>query len=210
MGRKLDPSRKEKRGPGRKARKQRGAEVELARFLPPAEEQGGPPKEGRPIKTAGRAPQRRPGFDDDNAKWLTPAKGKKSVSKGTGVELSSDGEVEEGSWEMEEEEGEDGSSEELMDDYGASSSEEEELLPIEKAALKQKADDGDLSEDDSEEEKEDEETSRQKMGQKEKEDTDLQLNLEIDEEFKLPTDEQIEKEDILKPYAGSSVEPEPK
>lgn len=35
MGRKLDPSRKEKRGPGRKARKQRGAEVELARFLPP-------------------------------------------------------------------------------------------------------------------------------------------------------------------------------
>ncbi|OXB60496.1 hypothetical protein ASZ78_000787 [Callipepla squamata] len=171
MGRKLDPSRKEKRGPGRKARKQRGAEVELARFLP-------------------------------------PAKGKKSISKGTGVELSSDGEVEEGSWEMEEE-GEDGSSEELMDDYGASSSEEEELLPIEKAALKQKADDGDLSEDDSEEEKEAEETSRQKMGQKEKEDTDLQLNLEIDEEFKLPTDEQIEKEDILKPYAGSSVEPEP-
>ena len=35
MGRKLDPTRKEKRGPGRKARKQRGAEVELARFLPP-------------------------------------------------------------------------------------------------------------------------------------------------------------------------------
>lgn len=33
MGRKLDPLR-EKRGPGRKARKQRGAEVELARFLP--------------------------------------------------------------------------------------------------------------------------------------------------------------------------------
>uniref|UniRef100_A0A8C5TPW5 Uncharacterized protein n=1 Tax=Malurus cyaneus samueli TaxID=2593467 RepID=A0A8C5TPW5_9PASS len=29
------PHRKEKRGPGRKARKQRGAEVELARFLPP-------------------------------------------------------------------------------------------------------------------------------------------------------------------------------
>lgn len=35
MGRKLDPSKKEKRGPGRKARKQRGAEVELARFLSP-------------------------------------------------------------------------------------------------------------------------------------------------------------------------------
>ncbi|XP_061493286.1 probable 28S rRNA (cytosine(4447)-C(5))-methyltransferase [Rhineura floridana] len=33
MGRKLDPTRKVKRGPGRKARKQRGAEEELARFL---------------------------------------------------------------------------------------------------------------------------------------------------------------------------------
>ena len=39
------------------------------------------------------------------------------------MELSSDGEVEEGSWEMEEEE--DGSSEEMVDDYGASSEEEE-------------------------------------------------------------------------------------
>ncbi|XP_055136916.1 probable 28S rRNA (cytosine(4447)-C(5))-methyltransferase isoform X1 [Symphalangus syndactylus] len=33
MGRKLDPT-KEKRGPGRKARKQKGAETELVRFLP--------------------------------------------------------------------------------------------------------------------------------------------------------------------------------
>lgn len=40
------------------------------------------------------------------------------------MELSSDGEVEEGSWEMEEE---DGSSDEMVDDYGASSSEEEEV-----------------------------------------------------------------------------------
>lgn len=34
MGRKLDPTKKEKRGPGRKARKQKGAETELAKFLP--------------------------------------------------------------------------------------------------------------------------------------------------------------------------------
>ncbi|XP_030043712.1 28S rRNA (cytosine(4447)-C(5))-methyltransferase isoform X2 [Microcaecilia unicolor] len=34
MGRKLDPTRKEKRGPGRKSRKQKGAEAELAKFLP--------------------------------------------------------------------------------------------------------------------------------------------------------------------------------
>lgn len=74
----------------------------------------------------GQATQRQPGFKDDNAKWLTPAKGEKSLSKRTNVELSSNGKVEEDSWEMEEEE-EDGSSEELMDDYGASSSDEEEV-----------------------------------------------------------------------------------
>ncbi|NXU79127.1 NOP2 methyltransferase, partial [Oreotrochilus melanogaster] len=123
------------------------------------------------------------------------AKAKKISSKRNNVELSSDGEVEEGSWEMEEDE--DGSSDELVDDYGAASSEEEELLPIEKAALKQKPDRGGLSEDDSEEEEEVEEASRQKMGQKEEEGPDLQLNLDIDEQFKLPTNEQIEKEDIL-------------
>lgn len=37
MGRKLDPTKKEKRGPGRKARKQKGAETELVRFLPAGE-----------------------------------------------------------------------------------------------------------------------------------------------------------------------------
>ncbi|XP_053791894.1 probable 28S rRNA (cytosine(4447)-C(5))-methyltransferase [Vidua chalybeata] len=237
MGRKLDPTRKEKRGPGRKARKQRGAEVELARFLPPepesgrkklsshgrkraakrrlgagsgpagrrplgggggggereptAEEQLSPQKEKRAVKAAGQTARGRSGFSDGNSKWLAPAKAKKTQPKGNHVELSSDGEVEEGSWEMEEEE--DGSSEEMVDDYGASSSEEEELLPIEKAALKQKPDREGLSEDDSEEEEEAEEASKQKMGQKE-EGPDLQLNLDIDEQFKLPTSEEIEKE----------------
>ncbi|NWQ81966.1 NOP2 methyltransferase, partial [Columbina picui] len=126
-----------------------------------------------------------------------PAKAKKTPSKGNNMELSSDGEVEEGSWEMEEDEDE--SSEEMVDDYGASSSEEEELLPIEKAALKQKPDSEDDSEEEEEEEEEEaaEEASRQKTGQKEEEGPDLQLNLDIDEQFKLPTNEQIEREDIL-------------
>ncbi|NXB13133.1 NOP2 methyltransferase, partial [Rhagologus leucostigma] len=227
MGRKLDPTRKEKRGPGRKARKQRGAEVELARFLPPEPETGkkklsshgrkraakrrlgagSGPAGRRPLGGGGGGGGREPtgqtahgrsGFSDGNSKWLAPAKAKKTHPKGNHVELSSDGEVEEGSWEMEEEE--DGSSEEMVDDYGASSSEEEELLPIEKAALKQKSDREGLSEDDSEEEEEEEEAeeaSKQKMGQKEEEGPDLQLNLDIDEQFKLPTSEEIEKEDIL-------------
>ncbi|NXU02096.1 NOP2 methyltransferase, partial [Buphagus erythrorhynchus] len=197
MGRKLDPARKEKRGPGRKARKQRGAEVELARFLPPVEEQLSPQKEKHTVKATGQTARGRSGFSDGNSKWLALAEAKKTQPKGNHVELSSDGEVEEGSWKMEE----DGSSEEMVDDYGASSSEEEELLPIEKAALKQKPDREDLSEDDSEEEDEEEEeaeeASKQKMGQKEEEGADLQLNLDIDEQFKLPTSEEIEKEDIL-------------
>ncbi|KAM3678878.1 28S rRNA (cytosine(4447)-C(5))-methyltransferase [Ammospiza maritima maritima] len=243
MGRKLDPSRKEKRGPGRKARKQRGAEVELARFLPPepesgrkklsshgrrraakrrlgagggpagrrplgggrgggegereptVEEQLSPQKEKRAVKAAGQAARGCSGFSDSNSKWLAPAKAKKTQPKENHVELSSDGEVEEG-WEMEEEE--DGSSEDMVDDYGASSCEEEELLPIEKAALKQKPEREGLSEDDSDEEEEEEdeaeEASKQKMGQKEEEGPDLQLNLDIDEQFKLPTSEEIEKE----------------
>ncbi|NWU14316.1 NOP2 methyltransferase, partial [Cephalopterus ornatus] len=216
MGRKLDPTRKEKRGPGRKARKQRGAEVELARFLPPGKAAkrrlaaGSGPAGKRPLgagpgeggggrEPAGQTTRGRSGFSDDNSKWLAPAKAKKIQSKGNHVELSSDGEVEEGNWETEEDE--DASSEEMVDDYGASS-EEEELLPIEKAALKQKPDREGLSEDDSEEEEEEEEeaaetTGRQKMGQKEEENTDLQLNLDIDEQFKLPTNEEIEKENIL-------------
>ncbi|XP_054024006.1 probable 28S rRNA (cytosine(4447)-C(5))-methyltransferase [Dryobates pubescens] len=238
MGRKLDPT-KEKRGPGRKARKQRGAEVELARFLPPepetgkkklsshgrkraakrrlgarstsagrrplggnrepaAEKQVSSRKEKGAIKAAGQTPRGRSGFTDGNSKWLAPAKAKKSLSKGNNVELSSDGEVEECSWEMEEDEN--GSSEEMVDDYGASSSDEEELLPIEKAALKQKSDRGDLSEEDSEEEEEEEEEEmaeeerKQKPAQKEEENLDLQLNLDEDEQFKLPSDEQMEKE----------------
>uniref|UniRef100_A0A667X0F4 NOP2 nucleolar protein homolog (yeast) n=1 Tax=Myripristis murdjan TaxID=586833 RepID=A0A667X0F4_9TELE len=40
MGRKLDPTNKVKRGPGRKARKQKGAETELAKFL--TDEESGP------------------------------------------------------------------------------------------------------------------------------------------------------------------------
>ncbi|NXW59851.1 NOP2 methyltransferase, partial [Eurystomus gularis] len=146
---------------------------------------------------AGPSRRGRSGFSDDNSKWLAPAKAKKIPSERNNMELSSNGEVEEDIWEMEEEE-EDGSGEEVMDDYGASSSEEEELLPIEKAALKQTSDRGGLSEDDSEEEEEvEEDTSRQKMGQEEEENLDLQLNLDVDEQFKLPTSEQIEREDIL-------------
>ncbi|NXM93966.1 NOP2 methyltransferase, partial [Sylvia borin] len=173
--------------------RKRAAKRRLAAGSGPA---GRRPLGGGEQEPTGQTARGRSGFSDGNAKWLAPAKAKKTQPKGNRVELSSDGEVEEGSWEMEEE---DGSSEEMVDDYGASSSEEEELLPIEKAALKQKSEGEGLSEDDSEEEEEEEaeEASKQKMGQKEEEGPDLQLNVDIDEQFKLPTSEDIEKEDIL-------------
>uniref|UniRef100_A0A8C4UED8 SAM-dependent MTase RsmB/NOP-type domain-containing protein n=1 Tax=Falco tinnunculus TaxID=100819 RepID=A0A8C4UED8_FALTI len=118
MGRRLDPSRKEKRGPGRKARKQRGAEVELARFLPPGE--SGP---ARP----GPAPRCR---------------------------------------------------------FGPTCV----MLFFCKTSVLFFVLRGSLGEDDSEEEEEEEmaEAARgQKTGQKEEEGPDLQLNLDIDEQFKL-------------------------
>ncbi|KFV02850.1 Putative ribosomal RNA methyltransferase NOP2, partial [Pterocles gutturalis] len=188
-------------------------------------EQVSPQKEKQAIKAAGQTPRGRSGFSDGNSKWLTPAKAKKIASKGNSVELSSDGEVEEGSWEMEEE---DESSEEMVDDYGASSSEEEEMrsqcsffcpfchlrngcceVPMRcwflcKTSLWFFILRGGPSEDDSEGDSEEEEeaaaaeeANKQKMGQKEEENPDLQLNLDIDEQFKLPTSEQIEREDIL-------------
>ncbi|KFW91316.1 Putative ribosomal RNA methyltransferase NOP2, partial [Phalacrocorax carbo] len=193
------------------------------------EEQDSPQKEKHAIKAAKQTPRGQSGSSDGNSKWLAPAKAKKIPSKGNNVMLSSDGEVEEGSWEMEEDE--DGSSEEMVDDYGASSSSEEEevgafyeepvLLILLSSLLRNGSSEvpvflckssvlffvlrGGLSEDDSEEEEEEEEVaeeavkgaSRQKMGQKEEESLDLQLNLDIDEQFKLPTNEQIEREDIL-------------
>ena len=83
-----------------------------------------PPQDRRAVKAAGQTARGQAGFSDGNSKWLAPAKAKKIPPKGNSVELSSDGEVEEGSWEMEEE---DGSSEDMVDDYGALSSEEEEV-----------------------------------------------------------------------------------
>ncbi|KAJ6658365.1 hypothetical protein lerEdw1_020637 [Lerista edwardsae] len=225
MGRKLDPTRKVKRGPGRKARKQRGAEEELSRFLPPDPEDGtrklstharrraakrriklaepqtaakkSSPTEAEAKERSASADGGQASFSDDNARWLTPsASGKKRArpdeSDEDSVELGGS-EGNEGFLESEEEE--DGSEDGMVDDYGALSSEEEdELLPIERAAQKQKLDGQDFSEDDSEEEEEEPSQHRQDVEQEQNE--DMQLNLEADERFVLPSGQEIEK-DIL-------------
>ncbi|XP_063150763.1 probable 28S rRNA (cytosine(4447)-C(5))-methyltransferase isoform X2 [Candoia aspera] len=79
----------------------------------------------------------------------------------------------------------------IMDDYGASSSSDEDLLPIERAARKQKLEGQDISEDDSQDETP---PSKQRVEQEEEKDTDLKLNVEAEECFVLPSGQEIEKE----------------
>ncbi|MCJ8728609.1 hypothetical protein PDJAM_G00006550 [Pangasius djambal] len=167
MGRKFDPTTKVKRGPGRKARKQKGAETELAKLLVDEDE----PKKlssrarKRAVKRAQGATahteekQPKKGFSDDNSEWLTPAKRKRKIDHSEGDEDSdSQWEEEEDDDEVEDiEEGEkeqveadDDDDDDMVDDYGAmedssegeeqeeAGSDGEELLPIERAARKQK------------------------------------------------------------------------
>ncbi|XP_055084097.1 probable 28S rRNA (cytosine(4447)-C(5))-methyltransferase isoform X2 [Periophthalmus magnuspinnatus] len=89
MGRKLDPTNKVKRGPGKKAKKQRGAETELAKFL--TEDDNEPKRlssRGRK-RAAKRSQSKKPeqnqkpakGFTDENNKWLKPAKRKRKTEE---------------------------------------------------------------------------------------------------------------------------------
>ncbi|PNJ30272.1 NOP2 isoform 18, partial [Pongo abelii] len=173
MGRKLDPTKKEKRGPGRKARKQKGAETELVRFLPAVSDENSKRLSSRARK---RAAKRRLGSAEalktnksPEAKPL-PGKLPKGISAGAvqtagkkgpqslfnaarGKKRPAPSSDEEEEEEDSEEDGmvnhgdlwgsEDDA--DMVDDYGADSgnSEDEEdgeeLLPIERAARKQKA-----------------------------------------------------------------------
>ncbi|KAM5254812.1 28S rRNA (cytosine(4447)-C(5))-methyltransferase isoform 1-T1 [Hipposideros larvatus] len=238
MGRKLDPTKKEKRGPGRKARKQKGAETELARFLPTAGDENSKRLSSRARK---RAAKRRLGSaeapETNKCPGANPLTGKlpKGISAGAvqtpgkkGAQSlfntaqgkkrpapahSSDEEEEEDS----EEDGvlnqgdfwgsEDGDAD-MKDDYGADSnsedegdSEGEELLPIERAARKQKAQEAvageEWSEEETDEEEEEEEMSPEPGPQEGDEpDGGLQINVEVEEPFVLPPAGETEQ-DIL-------------
>ncbi|XP_076010730.1 28S rRNA (cytosine(4447)-C(5))-methyltransferase [Genypterus blacodes] len=87
MGRKLDPTNQVKRGPGKKTKKQKGAETELAKFL--TNEEPGPKrlssrgrkraaKRGLDLKKPKKVTEEQSGkgFTDENKKWLKPAKRK--------------------------------------------------------------------------------------------------------------------------------------
>uniref|UniRef100_A0A672GKX0 SAM-dependent MTase RsmB/NOP-type domain-containing protein n=1 Tax=Salarias fasciatus TaxID=181472 RepID=A0A672GKX0_SALFA len=206
MGRKLDPTNKVKRGPGRKARKQKGAETELAKFIPD-------------------------GFTDENSKWLKPAKRKRKLGEPESEDDSDDEHWEEDEDEEEEEQlqpkkgrkeqknkdaklevkkdeddddDDDDDDEDMVDDYGTlddgsgdedaeEESDGEDLLPIERAAKKDKKQKDVLpteSDDDDDEEEEEEDDDDDEEGEKSDADMDeegtVQANIDEEETFKLP------------------------
>ncbi|KAM6935422.1 28S rRNA (cytosine(4447)-C(5))-methyltransferase [Lycodopsis pacificus] len=93
MGRKLDPANTVKRGPGRKSRKQKGAETELAKFIPDEETAAPKRLSSRGRKRAGKRvlkkkpkdvaeEQPKKGFTDENSKWLKPTTRKRKIDDG--------------------------------------------------------------------------------------------------------------------------------
>uniref|UniRef100_A0A6Q2XUW4 SAM-dependent MTase RsmB/NOP-type domain-containing protein n=1 Tax=Esox lucius TaxID=8010 RepID=A0A6Q2XUW4_ESOLU len=235
MGRKLDPTTYVKRGPGRKSRKQKGAETELTKFItegdsdssynPRAEFIAGKRAQvtKKPKVTAVKEEPNK-GFTDENSEWLKPAKRKREADH---IDDDDDDDSD-SQWEQEEdEEGEgqkkkgkrqlienddddDDDDDDLVDDYGASEDSgegekegesDEELLPIEKAAKKQKK----LQEvmdqetdDDDEEEEEEEDKDGEKSGDEDMDEEDtVQVNIDEMDTFKLPKAEDIAKEGVM-------------
>uniref|UniRef100_A0AAY4A9W0 SAM-dependent MTase RsmB/NOP-type domain-containing protein n=1 Tax=Denticeps clupeoides TaxID=299321 RepID=A0AAY4A9W0_9TELE len=194
MGRKLDPTSSAKRGPGRKARKQKGAETELSRFLIEDE-----------------APKRQSSFSDENSEWLKPAKQKRKISHSESDD-DSDGKLEEGEdkrtlceTEDVEEAGssEEDDDEEMVDDYGTMEDSEEEdkekdsdgeeLLPIERAARKQKTKGKRQQQND-----DDNSDQEDGMGVREKmEDDTVEAYMDEGDRFKLPGVEERAREGML-------------
>ncbi|XP_045151950.1 probable 28S rRNA (cytosine(4447)-C(5))-methyltransferase [Echinops telfairi] len=223
MGRKLDPTKKEKRGPGRKARKQKGAETELARFLPADADESSKRLSSRARK---RAAKRRLGSAEGlksnkspGAKPLpgklpkgavqTQVSGKKGASPVRAVGYGGKRPAPSPSSDEDEEEedseggvvsqgllwGSEDSEADMVDDYGANSRSEgeedggEELLPIERAARKQKAQETDLGSLWSEEETDEEEGAPSAEPGPTKDDEqegELQINVDEEEPFLLP------------------------
>ncbi|XP_007935389.1 probable 28S rRNA (cytosine(4447)-C(5))-methyltransferase [Orycteropus afer afer] len=235
MGRKLDPTKKEKRGPGRKARKQKGAETELARFLP-ADKDGDENSKRLSSRARKRAAKRRLGSAEASnssksqgpkplpgklPKGVVQTPGKKGASslynvapgrKRPAPSHSSDEEEDEEDSEEDGVEnqrdlwGSEDSDADMVDDFGADSDSEwgdedegEELLPIEKAAQKQKAQEvgtgGLWSEEETDEEEEEEKVPSESSPTKNDEmDGGLQINVDEEEPFVLPLAGEIEQD----------------
>nr|XP_012615911.1 probable 28S rRNA (cytosine(4447)-C(5))-methyltransferase isoform X2 [Microcebus murinus] len=224
MGRKLDPTKKEKRGPGRKARKQKGAETELTRFLPAGDENS----KRLSSRARKRAAKRRLGSTEAPKRYkshgtkllagklpkgavqtagekgaqslFNAARGKKrpAPTHGSDEEEEEEDSEEDGVVNQGDLWGSEDSDADMVDDYGADSDspdEDEELLPIERAARKQKAQEaagGQWSEEETEEE---EEVSPESGSTKEEEtDGGLQINVDEEEPSVLPPAGEMEQD----------------
>ncbi|XP_069861122.1 28S rRNA (cytosine(4447)-C(5))-methyltransferase [Dipodomys merriami] len=215
MGRKLDPT-KEKRGPGRKARKQKGAETELLRFLPAADDESSKRLSSRARKRAAkrrlesveipktnRSPGAKalPGQLPKGAVGLSGKKGAQallSTARGRKRPAPAHSSEEEEEEDEEEEEAEvkqddlwssEDSDADMVDDYGADShseGEDEKLLPIERAARRQKALEAAVGGQGSEEDSEEEEAPSPEPREPGEAEGDLQINVDQDEPFVLP------------------------
>ncbi|XP_051011339.1 probable 28S rRNA (cytosine(4447)-C(5))-methyltransferase [Acomys russatus] len=214
MGRKLDPTKKEKRGPGRKARKQKGAETELVKFLPAAGDETVKRLSSRARKRAAKRrlgsgevpkPNKSPGIKTspgELSKGAVQARGKKRPAPipnsdgGEEEDSEEDGVTNQGDlW------GSEDSDADMVDDYGADSDSEDEegkLLPIERAALKQKAREsaagGQWSEEETDEEEDDEVSPTSHLKKDDKTEGDLQINVEDEETFVLPPAGEVEQD----------------
>lgn len=237
MGRKLDPTNKVKKGPGRKSRKQKGAETELVKFLPDGidDPDAGPkrlssrakkraakraqPKVTEKKKAVAEKKTAEKGFTDENSAWLKPAARKRKLEK------PEDEEDSDSQWEDEEDEEEeevkgaklglegmedDDDDDDLVDDYGAvedsggeeageeEDDDEEDLLPIERAAKKNKKlaeTMGEESESDDDDDDEGEEKGEGDDADMDEEEDTIQTNMDDEmDKFRLPGAEERAKE----------------
>ncbi|XP_051576390.1 probable 28S rRNA (cytosine(4447)-C(5))-methyltransferase [Myxocyprinus asiaticus] len=202
MGRKLDPTNKVKRGPGRKSRKQKGAETELTKFLVDDDDpkrlssraRKRAVKRAQVPKESKKEEKPKKGFSDENSEWLKPAQRKRKIDQSENDEDS------DSNWENEEDDDEEGpdkkqmedvdddddDDDDMVDDYGADEGDEEkekdkedsdgeELLPIERAARKQKKQKQTMkpeSDEEDDEDDEEEEMSDEELKEEEEEEED--------------------------------------
>ncbi|KAM9806446.1 28S rRNA (cytosine(4447)-C(5))-methyltransferase isoform 1-T2 [Syngnathus typhle] len=248
MGRRLDPANKVKRGPGRKSRKQQGAETELTKFVKDEESEQKRQSRRARIRNAKKIAntltkakaaaeeQAKKGFTDENSKWLKPTKRNRKLEQSDSEDGSDEHWEEEddfdeeeeaevgappskknegknqakmntqlGMKELEEEDDDDDDDEEMVDDYGALDEEEsdgDELLPIERAAKKQKElkqtmglESDDEEDDDDSDEVDDDKDADKKSDDEEKE--TLQTNVDDLDNFRFPRPEESENEGVL-------------
>ncbi|KAM9323744.1 28S rRNA (cytosine(4447)-C(5))-methyltransferase [Gastrophryne carolinensis] len=215
MGRKLDPLNKVPRGPGRKAKKQPGAENELSRILDDGEEPKRmssrsrqraikrkkiaeekarlakpPPKQNGAVKVDLNKKRKPAGFTDDNAQWLKPVKRQKTDKK----EESEEEEEEESEEEASDLEDGEESGDKEAEDQEEEESGEEDSEPDGPAGTLDLSDSDDLQDDfgaSSEDEEEDDDGELlpiEKAAEKQKKKMKREKTKEKDSEIQLNVD----------------------